>query len=197
MASPISRFAPTAVVVAAVSYCAWPFVFPPSSEAAKQTAAMPEIAPSQLSPLILPPPTRDPFRPVGELAEQATARKKTVLAQTNGRNGPKGAIAARGKSDAADDPLSGLALCATSILAGQRLAVINGRIYAEREPLNRKDPSAPPCIVARILPDRVLLECAGRTATLSYANVVTKVNKDGAASPASPPRPRPGHQPPH
>ena len=33
MASPISKMAPTAVVVAAVSYCAWPYVFPSSAEA--------------------------------------------------------------------------------------------------------------------------------------------------------------------
>ena len=73
-----------------------------------------------------------------------------------------------GKRAGPADLLDGLALGATSIMAQRRLAVINGRIYAERERLKSKDPSAPPCIVAQILPDRVLLECEGRTRVLCY-----------------------------
>jgi hypothetical protein len=188
MASPISKLVPTAVVVAAVSYCAWPYVFPSSAETGgKQTAAMPEIAAAQLSPAILPLPTRDPFRPAGE--------KKTAPVPTVGPTGRAAArsdSATRSKGNAPADPLGGLTLCATSILGGQRLAVINGRIYAEREQLKTKDLSAPPCRVARILHDRVLLECEGRTATLGYANAAAqpKANKTGGvAQPVGPDAP--------
>ncbi len=231
MALPISKLAPTAVVIAAVSCCAWPYVFAPDS-GTKKPAAMLEIAAAQLSPRIGPPPARNPFFPAGKLLtglqdlfasathdasaamrrltheinpvtldkvrhlapvarlSKPTRPSKTVAAGTMypwSAAGGKGPTAARGNPPA--DPRSGLALNATSIrLSGttgaeQRLAVINGRIYAERERLKSSaidkdgniiaaDPSAPPCVVARILPDRVLLECDGRTATLSYANLV-------------------------
>jgi hypothetical protein len=162
MASPISRLVPTAVVVAAASYCAWPYIFP-SSEAGAAVPAMPEIAVSQLSPTILPPPQRDPFQLT---VEKGASPVRGAAAASTSRSGST----ARGKPAAPADPLEGLALLATSILAEQRLAVINGRIYAERDALTSKDPSATPCIVAQILPDRVLLQCAGRTETLHYAN---------------------------
>ncbi len=200
MALPINKLAPTAMVIAAVSCCAWPYVF--SSDASgKKAATMPEIAPSQLSPRILPPPARNPFRQAGESVAQAskptkTAPASTTRTQSTGHPGGNGAIASRSASPAGGkpraDPLSGLALIATSILADpenrvpQRLAVINGRIYAERERLKSKDPSAPPCVVARILSDRVLLECEGRTATLCYANVAAKAKAKHAGGMAEP-----------
>jgi hypothetical protein len=181
--------APTAVVVVAVSYCAWPYVFPSADGGGKPAAAMPEISPAQLSPVILPPPARDPFRPVGESLARPAQRKKAVPAgMAGGGSGPGGsashaASAASAAGGKPADPLGGLALGGTSILADRRLAVINGRIYAEREPLSSKDPSAPPCVVARIERDRVLLECAGRTATLRYANVAQpKMNKAGGVA---------------
>jgi hypothetical protein len=184
MALPISKLAPTAVVIAAVSCCAWPYVFP-SDPGGQKAAAMPEITTSQLSPYIGPPPARDPFRAAGEPVAVAAkpvkaAPAKIVPAKIAPASiaGSKGAAAARSVAAAGGkpktDPLSGLALSATSIFAEQRLAVINGRIYSERERLKSKDPSAPPCVVARILPDRVLLECEGQTATLSYATVAAK-----------------------
>ena len=200
MAVPIGKLAPTAVVVAAVSCCAWPYVFS-SADSGKQAAALPEITAAQLSPRIMPPPARDPFRPaeapVALVAKPAkTAPAATTRTQSTGRPtgspGGNGAIVLRSASPAGGklkaDPLSGLALTATSIVADpayrvpRRLAIINGRIYAERERLKSKDPSAPSCVVTRILPDRVLLECEGRTATLCYANVAAKAKANRTRS---------------
>jgi hypothetical protein len=199
MAISLGKFAPTVVVVAAVSYCAWPYVFPSSGDAGgAQIAAMPEIPPSQLLPTISPPPTRDPFHLAGASADRPKDKKQIAPATTAAAAAAsKSAAATHGKGEAPADPFSDLALIATSILDKQRLAVINGRIYAEREQLKSKDPAAPPCVVARILPDRVLLECAGRTATLSYASAAAppKAGKsNGIANPSSrsaPPRPQP------
>jgi hypothetical protein len=187
MAVPISKLAPTAVVVAAVSFCGWPYIFT-SDAGNKQATTMPVIAPSQLSPRLLPPPARNPFRPAAEPIAQAPQPTKTATTATAGG---KDAIATRsghakhGKPPA--DPLGDLTLTATSILAGgtrypgSRLAVINGRIYAERETIKSKDPSAPPCVVARILPDCVLLECEGRTTTLSYTNLLAQAKTNHAS----------------
>ena len=183
MASPIGKLAPTAVVVVAVSYCAWPYVFPSSDGAAKQAAAMPEIAATQLSPVILPPPKRDPFQELDGAVNRTADRNNAAAAPVAGVHGAAGsraASAARGKSNGPADPLGDLALSATSILADRRLAVINGRIYAEQERLTTQDPSAPPCTVVRILRDRVMLECEGRTTALHYADAAAqpKANHD-------------------
>ena len=195
MAVPIGKLAPTAVVIAAVTCCGWPYVF--SSDAAgKKAAAMPEIAPAQLLPRILPPPARDPFLPAGapvaSLSKSAKPAKpaKTVPALAAGSKGvitSRSVSATGGKPHTSTDPLGGLKLTATSILADQRLAVINGRIYAERERIKSKDPSAPPCVVARILSDCVLLECDGRMAILSYVNLVVEPKANHAGGVVAPP----------
>ena len=189
MAVPINKLAPTAIVMAAVSCCAWPYVFSPDAGGG-QAAALAEITSAQLVPHILPPPKRDPFRTVDKAVARSSQPTKAAAKQAAGG---KAATAAKSAAAAggSPDPFSGLALNATSILAagtqypGSRLAVINGRIYVEGERLRNKDPSAPPCVVASILCDRVLLECAGRTATLGYANVVHAKAKH-AGGPAAP-----------
>ena len=122
MASPISKFAPTAVVFAAASYCVWPYVFPSSDAAGKQAAAMPEIARPQLSPVIMPPP----LAILSGRADEPIGKKATPASPT-GAIASRSRSAAHGKTAAPADPLSGLALGATSIFAAQRLAIINGR----------------------------------------------------------------------
>ena len=204
MALPIGKLAPTAVVVAAVSCCALAVCLPgrrrrqagrgDAGDRCRAAFAAHRAASRAQS---FSAGRRARSLGSAKVAKTAPAAAKTGREAARPPQNPA-ARRARGKPPA--DPLSSLTLSATSILAEQRLAVINGRIYAERERLKSNDPSAPPCVVARILPDRVILECEGRTATLSYANVVRarKSETEPAALPSHPgtapspaePRPR-------
>ena len=183
MASRIGKMAPTVVVVAAAGYCAWPYVFP-SAGAGKPLAAMPEIASAQ--------PPRRPFcrrRPATHFGRRASLRGDPRTGRSPARQPKRPAPPARvprrrlPPRPARENrrpicwaawPWALRAYWPASDWRDQRAD------DAEREPLRTKDASAPPCIVARILPDRVLLECEGRTLALGYANVVAQPKTDHA-----------------
>lgn len=59
---------------------------------------------------------------------------------------------------------------ATSLSGYERLAMINGHIYRPREIVQSPVAGAPPCVVAQVFPDRVLLQTQGKTLELTYSD---------------------------
>jgi hypothetical protein len=157
MAISVGKLLPRATVLAAVAYGVWPTVsetlWPPAPSASE---SVPELASSLFSPKLPPPPTRDPF--TGKLI---TERRPTVATKPNltkkpaGRTAQEAARLARLATDAklagavasarARETLRGFTLQATSIMGDQRMAVINGRLYAVGEGLRvaRRDAATP------------------------------------------------------
>lgn len=109
-----------------------------------------------LSPTIEPAPQRDPFHPVAQ-------------PQTGAGTSAADAEAAELKLAAAGNPADEFALAATIIHGPRRLAVINGSLYGEGEPLKSSVPNGQPCIVAQIHADRVLLDRGGKSVELQYS----------------------------
>ena len=96
---------------------------------------MPELATALLSPKLPPLPKRDPF---GLAARAQRLSAKLVAKPGRGSNGHGSRANPAGKINApvkAVDPLSGLSLSGTCIVGDQRLAVINGRLYAPKDKL--------------------------------------------------------------
>ena len=71
------------------------------------------------------------------------------------------------------DPLDGLKLEATCILGNQRLAMINGQLYAPQK-MPSAGNSLPPFRIVSVFPNEVLLECKGKTVELTYEGVVSR-----------------------
>jgi hypothetical protein len=123
---------------------------------------------------------RDPFR-LPPPARAAMAAHKPA--------GPAAQVA-KAVDPAADTAklLSGLALHATYIHGQRRVALINGLVYAEGEPLKPANPTTTPFVVAWVYPDRVLLRRLGQTVELHYADkspaagTVPQARRDGAGS---------------
>ncbi len=153
----VGKLLPRATVLAAVAYGVWPTVsetlWPPAPPPAE---SVPEVAASLLAPKLPPPPVRDPFS--GKLITQrrlAGAPKSNLTKKPAGRTAQDAAKAARQAADAklasalaaarARDTLRGFTLQATSIVGDQRMAVINGRVYAVGEDLRvaRRDAPTP------------------------------------------------------
>lgn len=200
----IGKSAPTVAVVSVVSYCVWSSASSlPLGGAEGQDAKTPRIAAAQLSPRILPPPGRDPFRaldaagPAQTAASPAPGQTKAKLPGTTGKAAggtaarpapprtaavPRTAAAARGRQDPASVATRVLSLNAISICGGQRAAIINGRLYAPGATLLAQDQSASPNVVREILPDRVLLESKGRTSELTFSNTATGAGRPAKAS---------------
>jgi hypothetical protein len=195
----IGNLAPRAVVVGLVAFGVWPTVTQfLADEKPKPPEAMPELAAALLSPKPLPLPTRDPFgmltvaKPsvAQNPARPDAARQLSLSALAAAKN------AGRGDGKVATkpvDPLSGLTLTGTCIMGDQRLAVINGHLYAPQEtlatvqpaaskPMTNKstanksapDKSAPsPYEVVDVLPYKVLLAHDGQILELVYSNVAS------------------------
>jgi hypothetical protein len=168
MSTLITRFAPQAIVLAVALYWSWPAVkasLPqttlavPKVEAKKSAGA--DFSVAVLSPAFLPPSNRNPFL--------APVPKTTTVA--GGAKTGKKSIAAKAAPNLRD---SGLVLSATCIVGRQRMAIINGRVYKEKEAIQRPGDETASCIVTEILPHKVLLSCQGETLQLSYLNVGTK-----------------------
>ena len=177
MSPSINRIAPSAVVVALVIYGLWPYLFASSDAEENKEMRTAEIADARIAPNILPPPSRDPFRQAGE---PATGPAKTLATATGRKLLPAGANSASAAAarkaapsglSADADPKATLVLTATSICGKRRLAVINGRIYTEGEKVSSRDTSAPPRVIARILPYQVVLECRGQSDVLRYSDL--------------------------
>ena len=131
-----------------------------ASKAKKATAAN-EFSAASLSPTFPPPSKRDPFFLPGA-ARTAKAR--------SGRSGAGGVDAVK----AAEIKGSDLVLAATCIVGNQRMAMINGKIYREKDVIRGTGDEAPSYIVTEILPHKVLLSSQGEFVQLSYANAAAK-----------------------
>jgi hypothetical protein len=72
------------------------------------------------------------------------------------------------------DPFEGLRLEATCLSGDQRLALINGQIYAPQKKSAAGKPSTPPFRVVSVFPNTVLLERDGQTVELTYEGIVSR-----------------------
>jgi hypothetical protein len=159
----VAKFAPLLVVVAIAGYWLWPHLAGEKPRgAAKPSTASAEFTAAMLTPKLPPPPRRDPFLP----ANAQVAHGKT------GRNDVK---AAGGKAPTAEKKLrvgkaEGLVLNATCIVGDQRLAIIDGRMYAAQETLAGKGTAAAPYKIVSVLPHKVLLEHEGNALELTYSD---------------------------
>ena len=169
MSPSITKFAPQAIVLAVALYWSWPAVKASVSKVAmavpkvesKKSAGAQDFAGAVLSPTFLPPSNRNPFLP--HVPKTTTAAGFVKTGKKN--NTVKAAANLRD---------SGLVLSATCIIGQQRMAIINGRVYKEKEAIQRPGDETASCIVTDILPHKVLLSCQGQTLQLSYLNVGMK-----------------------
>ena len=81
--------------------------------------------------------------------------------------------AASANATAADPDLSGLTLNATCIARNQRSAIINGRVYRQKDKLDLPNSADSPVVLAEILPRGVMLQCRGKRVPLGYPNTAT------------------------
>ncbi len=160
----VGKFAPTAIVVALMVYCCWCCLCVPQPEpVVLNEGDLPQINSALLSPVIQPVPDRNPFRPL-EAVKMVSAKGKVPTTAGPGQEEP-----ATQRSIA--EVLSSLALNATYIQGNQRLAMIDGRVYRQGEPLAIPGESVTePCVVARIAADKVLIRHRGQTVELKYRN---------------------------
>lgn len=184
--------APTAVVIGVVGYCCWPYLGGSTVAPVEAASKLPEISAALLSPTIEPAPDRDPFGatrqaqmdvPEGDTAANATVGPHGTAARTGpsstlgsvpgatpGASGTAPAGQGSGPTKDKTIALSGLALNATCIQGDRRIAVINGRQYAQGESLSVSNFTTEPYIVTEIQPYKVLLAFQGASAELTYSN---------------------------
>ena len=185
MAISAGKVAPSVVVLALVGYCVWPSVLeltsapPPPPSPVK----VPELAASLFSPTMPSPPTKNPWG--GMDVESLAAAKeaaKTAAKMEAAKEADKAAGASAGSAapNKPVDLLDGLKLEATCILGNQRLAMINGQLYAPQKTPSAGNSSTPPFRVVGVFPNKALLECKGKTVELTYEGIVSQ--------PASPPK---------
>ena len=169
MAISAGKVAPSAVVLAFVGYCVWPSLSElTSSPPPKPPVKVPELAAALFSPTMPPCPTKNPWG--GMDAASLAAAKEAAKAADMTAGAPAGSAAAKKPVD----PFDGLKLEATCILGNQRLAMINGQLYAPQEMPSAGNSSTPPFRVVSVFPNRVLLECKGKTMELTYEGVVSR-----------------------
>jgi hypothetical protein len=206
MALPLAKMAPTAVVICAVGYCCWPYMGGSTATPAEAPNRLPAISAALLSPAIEPAPERDPFGGTSQAqmdddeseddepakAAAVPAGRQVVQHGTAPRTVPDSAPEASGTAPAGKGPgptkdkanaLSGLALNATYIQGDRRIAVINGRPYAQGESLSISNSTSDPYIVAQIHPYKVLFACQGESAELTYPDSARPPSPDYSGEP--------------
>ena len=174
MVIPVGKLAPSAAALVFVADCVWPSLSELAS-APRPTPPkkVPELAAALFSPAMPPCPTRNPFEwtdaaLLAAAKESPKAARKTAVQAA--------ALGTAKTPDKPVDPLGGLKLDATSILGVQRLAVINGQLYALHDRLAGNS-ATPPYRIVGVLSYKVLLEREGKTVELTYS--------DGASRSAS------------
>lgn len=199
MAMTINKMAPSAIVIAAVGYCCWPYLDQPEIRPVvnKEVTKSHEIPLELLAPDVGSSQTRDPF---DLKAKQGKAADGSSLAGKNGASKSKDgttkstdpespvAIAAReaaARKAAAEkaaqelrDALKGLVLNGTYVSSRRSVAVICGQLYAEGQSVRPVDGKAKSFVVAKISQHKVLLKLDTQTAELSYLNPPAKSVKD-------------------
>jgi hypothetical protein len=168
---------PRVIAVAIIGYSAWPSISyltsPPQSKPAE---TLPELPKSLLTPKLPPLAKRDPFMSKDAmLAKSKDSQKKTGGTLGKGVADKLAGIGGSAKDGkgAAPNPLSGIALEATSIVGNSRLAIINGRVYGANESIQGLNPSLPKLTVLNVFPYKVLLACDGRTIELAYPDTAS------------------------
>ena len=176
------KFAPQAMVLAVALYWSWPALkaaFPQVAASTYQAEAKkpagPQFASTALSPKFLPFPKRNPFLSLEQKAKKAGAAS---LAKSGKKRG--------GATNAAATRDSGLVLNATCIMGRQRMAIINGHVYKEKDVIPRPGDETPSCFVTAILPHKVLLSCQGEIVQLGYLNLSVAAKPAAANNPQKP-----------
>lgn len=203
MTALLAKFAPCAIVLAAVTYCCWPYLEDAGQKKADADKKLPEIAASALAPKIQPAPGRDPFGmtlnpDVFKVIETKDAKKDPKLAvaagQPNkGTTGPadKSKVDPRGNSAAQDlDPeiqkkitenelktaRNGLMLNATFLRGNRHVAILNGERFSEGDTLERVNSNLRLIKIAAIQPRKVVLEKQGQTIDVDYPDLLAAAN---------------------
>jgi hypothetical protein len=173
MALSVNKVAPSAVVLAFVGYCIWPSVVDLASgqPKPKEVKNDREVAASLLSPAMPSPPTRNPW---GGLDADALAAAKEAAKSAEKVADASSDSAADRNADRSIDPLGSLKLDATCILGSQRMAMINGRMYANQESLILEGASTSSYQIIEVLPYKVVLEHKGQTIELTYSTDASK-----------------------
>jgi hypothetical protein len=161
----ITKSTPILIVGAVLGFLCWSYVDDPAPRPKEVDATAPlKSLVASLFPEDSPAPARDPFDSRGIV--RPGKRKKEAAAKTmpEGDSSP----AARVPGVAASVPLphgpGDLALEATHLTGGRRIALINGAVYAEGDDLKPTGKYR----VARIYPHRVVLESQSETVELTY-----------------------------
>jgi hypothetical protein len=171
----VNRLAPQAILMAFAIYWIWPSLMQPAASSApaaskdKKGSAALDFSAALLSPTFPPAPNRDPFDfPNAKRAAKKGKSRTKDIAKLKG-----------GASAFADANDSGLVLGATCIVGQQRLALINGEVYKEKDTIKGKVSGDEPVswVITDILPHKVLLLHQGTPLQLGYTN--------GAAKPAA------------
>jgi hypothetical protein len=180
MPTSIAKFAPQAMVLVVALYWSWPTLkvtfLQPSRAIAKMDAPKPagmkDFAAAVLSPKFVPFPKQNPFL-------TAESKKKKAAVAQSGKPGKK--MDAKAKVAALRD--AGLVLTGTCIMGKQRMAVINGKVYREKETIPQPGDEAGVCIVTSILPHKVLLSYQGETLQLGYVDIALKAAGNNRGKP--------------
>ena len=206
----VIKVAPTAVIVVAAGFCAWPYLGTAESPAAAVPPAAPRgkfVVPlSLLNPTPQPRPERDPFVDSEKLRAEATEKiaqaikgliaarlKPKSLHSSSARRGAK--TVAGGFNPGEADPRDGLVLGGASVLNGRGVAVINGRSYMKGDRVEQAA-SPDPCVLGDVHPHRVFLLYKGKLIPLEYRRPTASASGPLAASTASDARSKPRTQAP-
>ena len=119
-----------------------------------------------LSPKFRPLPKHNPFAPLDR-------EEKTGALARSGKPGKPGK-GQHGTTRAADVRDLGLVLNATCIIGRQRMAIINGHVYKEKDTIPQPGDETPTCFITAIFPHEVLLSCHGEAVQLGYLNIASK-----------------------
>ena len=128
MSGTLGKMAPAAIVLVLVAWCCWPYLEGPRPAAeVHQGGNRPRIPGSLLSPTVEPAPDRNPFRPLrAEKAAPPESKEPTPL--------PPDQQEAPAEEDGTDI-FSRLVLDAVYIQGDRRVALINGQVCEQGEPL--------------------------------------------------------------
>jgi hypothetical protein len=168
----VAKILPHAIVLIVAVYWAWPALTTPAPKAVQaspdspKASSKPGFSAAVLSPTFPPPSQRDPFLRAGE---HRMAKKKAAK---------PGAKAEIGKAMNFKD--FGLTLSATCIVGNKRLALINGRLYKEKEAVEKSPGEPTTYVITSIEPHRVIVSWNGRPFQLSYSDTAAKKATDAA-----------------
>jgi hypothetical protein len=165
----VPKLAPHAVVLAAVLYWIWPNLVDGSPKAeTKPAATSSEFTAATLTPTFPQPPKRNPF---GGLLTDSIARAQSGATATKAADGNHANTADK---KANSGKAEGHVLNATCIVGNQRLAMIDGRLYAVQESLPPGSAAGASYKIVKVLPYKVLLEREGKTLELTYSDAASQ-----------------------